>query len=78
MDKSLAQAIKSGLYLRLSAKGAVHTANERGQRTDCGIALNAEARDLVPTMAEGLPMLREVCRRCATRHGELFIALKMG
>ena len=75
MIRQLAPAIASGVYVRLPGRSTTHTANERGQRTNCGRALSAEGRFLaVPAEAVTLD---SVCRRCAERDWTLIKALKI-
>ena len=75
MIRALAPVIKGGVYVRLSGRSRCHTANERGQRTNCGRPLAAEARFLaIPPEAV---YLDSVCRRCAERDYQMLKALHL-
>jgi hypothetical protein len=72
MTREPAPTIASGVYVRLPGRSTTHTANERGQRTNCGRALPAEGRFLaIPAEAVALD---SVCLRCAERDWTLLRA----
>lgn len=75
MTRELAPAIKSGVYVRLPGRTTVHTANERGQRTNCGRALGDEGWALAVPSEE--VFLDQICRHCAERDYFLIKALKL-
>ena len=65
--------LTGAVYVTAGLSGKIHVANERAKKTNCGLNLPSEGRNLA--MSPSALPLDQICRRCAEHWGNLLEAM---